>query len=164
MEIAPGTRRGPHTILVPSCSWDHSPLPFPAGNTMFGHTHRGLGSSVCFLWGFIALSGPWLRPGLELPALQINSVIHPGLFGFRAGRLWHQPKAAPVRLPWTKDGSTKPLGSPFCPTQGFGSCGGTAGGSLRLLRAGPGEDLGVWWLQVCSRTHPPSSQLSRDWL
>lgn len=94
MEIVSGTQRGPHTILVP-CSWDHCPLPFPVENTMFGHTHRGLGSSVCFLWAFITLSGLWLRPGLELPKLQINLVIHPGLFGFRAGRLWHQPE-----LPW----------------------------------------------------------------
>lgn len=162
-----------------NCPWNTEGPPHSSGALLFlgswstpfssrqhhiwAHT-QGFGELCLLSLGFIALSGLWLRPGLELPALQINLVIHPGLFGFRAGRLWHQPRAAPVRLPWTKDGSTKPLGSPSCPTQGFGSCGGTAGGSLGLLRAGPGEDLGVWWLQVCSRTHPPSSQLARDWL
>lgn len=40
MEITPGTQRGLHTTLVASCSWDHCPLPFTAGNTMFGHTQR----------------------------------------------------------------------------------------------------------------------------
>lgn len=106
---------------------------------MFGHTHRGLGSSVCFHWGFMALSGlSWHRPGLELPKLQINLVIHPGLFGFRAGRLQQQPRAALLGLPWTIDGSTKPLVSPSCQTRGLGSCGGTAGDSLGPHRAGSG--------------------------
>lgn len=148
MEITPGTQRGPHTILVPSCPWDHFPLPFPAGNTMFGHTHRGLGSSVRLHWGFIALSGPWLRPGLELPMLQINLVIHPGLFGFWAGRLWHQPRAAPVQPPWTVDGSTKPLGNPSCQTQGaVGARPGVPWGPTGLL-------LGWIWVFGSSRCAP----------
>lgn len=123
-------------------------------------THRDLGSSVCFHWGFITLSGPWLRPGLELPALQINPVIHPGIFGFRAGRLWHQPRAAPARLPWTMDGSTKPFGSPSCQARRLGSCGGTDG-----VPWGPaGLVLGWVWVFGSSRCAPVHTRPHLGWL
>lgn len=134
----------PHTLLIPSCCWAHCPLPFPSREHHIWAQH-GIWELCLLSPGFYRFirgwgrAGPWFRPGLELPALQIKLVIHLGLFGFRAGRLRHEPRA-PLDNGWEHKASREP----FLPNMGVWELWGHSWGFLGAAQGWVWGGSGVW--------------------